>query len=119
MCQPAFGRIPILLRAGWSPPSQAPKLRRTRQRTGTSVASKALVVDLSRAADPCEAQVGADAHNCPTIHPSRGRAGAAKPPRHQRRKADLSGLTLPLSIIMIVPMALLAAMIGVWLSAGD
>src|SRR5215813_10422814 len=72
MCQPAFGRIPILLRTGWSPPSQAPKLRRTRQRARTSVAWKALVADFSRAADPCEAQVGADVHNCPTIHPSTG-----------------------------------------------
>nr|WP_297356197.1 efflux RND transporter permease subunit [uncultured Caldimonas sp.] len=33
--------------------------------------------------------------------------------------AQYESLTLPLSIIMIVPMGLLAAMTGVWLSAGD
>src|ERR1700759_1899506 len=33
--------------------------------------------------------------------------------------AQYESLTLPLSIIMIVPMGLLAAMFGVWLSKGD
>jgi multidrug efflux pump len=33
--------------------------------------------------------------------------------------AQYESLTLPLSIIMIVPMGLLAAMLGVWLTKGD